>query len=526
MKQQKLSLLATALILTCFLIATSDRAFAASARSSYAPNQVLIKLKITPSQAALNDVMARHNLTLIRAIPRIGVNVMRPPAGLQVEALLRRLALDPRIEFAEPNYVRYPTLIPNDPLYSSQWDMTHIGMETYWDVELGDPSVVTAILDTGINLTHPDLMNQIWVNSGENFGNSIDDDGNGYVDDYYGYDFAGDGIFPLPNAEDPIPEDPFVGHGTHVGGTVAAEQNNSVGIAGEAPGTKLMAVRVLGGILGAGYSSDIVEGILYATDNGADIINMSLGGGPPSVSEYLALQYAWNNNVFIAVAAGNEAEFGNAISYPASYVFSMSIGATDISDNIASFSNHNSMVEISAPGVNIFSTVPVSFGSYEGGWDGTSMVCPHVAGLAALLYSQHPGITNWQVRSMLRSAVVDPGTPGWDEYFGHGRVDAALLASTPLPSTSALEILLPADGGVFEAGAILSFLWNPVNGAATYRLTFIVPGGGMPSIVVVNPYYTVPPFLNPPTGAYSVQIEALDGTGTPISTDTVSFGIQ
>ncbi|MHC4745423.1 MAG: S8 family peptidase, partial [Planctomycetota bacterium] len=373
---------------------------------------------------------------------------------------------------------------------------------------------------TGIDLTHPDLVNQLWQNPGEIPGNNIDDDGNGYKDDYNGYDFAGNGIFPLPGAEDPIPNDDYVGHGTHVSGTIAAEQDNSTGITGEAPGTKLMAVRVLGG-LGTGYTSDIADGIIYATDNGAQVINMSLGGPGATLTEYLALKHAWDNNVFIVAASGNDGDGSNAISYPASFLFAMSVGATDNSDNIASFSTHNTFVEISAPGVNILSTVPVS--SYEGGWNGTSMATPHVAGLAALLYSTYGDMTNWQARSMLQSAVVDRGRVGWDQYFGYGRTSAGQLLLTPQPTGDNLQILTPPNGGWFLGGSILSLLWTPVNGAVSYRITASLPSGGTAVITTADPYYTRPPSAPVPAGNYSVTVEALGPTGATLSSDTVSF---
>jgi len=168
-------------------------------------------------------------------IPRIAVHSFSISDGQSVGKIVEKLSADPRVGFAEPDFIRYPTYVPNDPLFASQWDMTLMGLPQYWNFIIGNPTIVTAVLDTGIELMHPDLTNQLWHNPGEVFGNGIDDDGNGYVDDVWGYDFAGDGLFPSPGAEDPIPNDDYVGHGTHVSGTIAAEQDNSEGISGEAP---------------------------------------------------------------------------------------------------------------------------------------------------------------------------------------------------------------------------------------------------------------------------------------------------
>jgi len=515
-----LTRLAVVVIAVSFVLPASALA-ADKAHGHYAPDRVLVGFKQAPGQASVNRIAADHSLRLRGVIPRLFVHAFDISDGRSVAEVVDALSADPRIAFAEPDHIRYAMHTPNDPLFPQQWDMTLMGLPSVWDVTIGAPGVTVAVLDTGIALTHSDLVDQLWVNAGEIPGNAIDDDGNGYIDDVNGYDFAGDGIFPLPGAEDPIPYDTYVGHGTHVSGTVAAEQDNGVGISGVAPGVKLMTVRVLGGVLGSGYSSDIAEGIVYATDNGAQVINMSLGGSLPGISEYLALKYAWDNNVLIAAASGNDGGSGNGILYPASFSFTTSVGATDNLDNIASFSTHNIFVEVSAPGDDILSTVPPN--SYEDGWSGTSMATPHVAGLAALLYSVFPDIENWEVRSMLQSAVVDRGVAGWDEFYGYGRVSGGALLTTPRPTGDDLEILTPPNGGVFPSGSILAFLWNPVNGAASYRIIVRLPSGGIAVLNTPFPYYTHPPSAFVPTGGYTVMIQARDVAGALLSSDVVSF---
>ncbi len=494
---------------------------AADSSDLYAPGKVLVKFKSLPSGNELKNFATSHRLLVDKQIPRIDVFRFAISDGQKVPDVVKRIAADRRVEFAEPDYIRYATYTPSDPLFSQQWDMTKIGLPLFWDVELGDPTIIVAVLDTGVDLDHPDLVNQLWQNPGEIPGNGDDDDLNGYDDDYNGYDFAGDGPLPGQGAEDPIPDDTYVGHGTHVSGTIAAEQDNGIGISGEAPGVKIMAVRVLGGILGAGYSSDISDGVIYAADNGASVINMSLGGTAKSATEYNALKYAWDNNVFIAAAAGNEGDSGNPISYPAAYVFTMSVGATDSNDVIAMFSTHNIFLEISAPGVNILSTVPP--GVYEDGWSGTSMATPHVAGLAALLYSANANIANWQVRAMLQAGVIDRAAAGWDAFHGYGRADSSELLAEPVPSTSVLQILTPPAGVKFPSGSVVSLLWSKVAGAVNYRITATIPGGGNKIIMTSVPYYTVPPSQAMPVGNYLVKVEALDGSNAVISSDTVTF---
>ncbi len=401
--------------------------------------------------------------------------------------------------------------------------MTLMDLPSLWDVSIGIREIVVAVLDTGIDLDHSDLINQLWRNHGEIPGNRRDDDGNGYVDDFNGYDFAGGTVFsPGPSAEDPIPEDLYVGHGTHVSGTIAAEQDNIEGISRVAPGTRIMAVRCLGGILGTGYSSDLSEGIVYATDNGANIINMSLGGTGISSTEYLALKHAWDNNVFIAAAAGNDGDGSNSLNYPAAYVFAMSVGATDSADLIAPFSTHNEFVEISAPGVEI---LPRFLGAVTSLPCGQGLPWQHrmLPGWLPFCTPQFPGISNWQVRLMLQSGVVDRGDEGWDQFYGYGRADGAKLLAVDPPSEQVLQIIAPPNGIQFRSGALVAVLWNPVESAARYRITTVLPGGSVNVKILTEPYITVPPAVSLSAGNYVVTVRAETSSGAVIASDSVSF---
>ena len=520
------SLLILILSALCLIVSNFIAPAIASGRGDFAPGVVLVKFNSTAAPNAIRRLARSHRLKQERHFRRIGVHRFRIPSGKNVRTVCHVLERNGIVYFAEPDYIRSARLIPNDPLFANQWDLNQIGMQAVWEIELGSPSVVTAIIDTGIDLDHPDLTSQLWINSDELAGNNVDDDNNGYVDDVVGYDFAGDGPLPPPAREDPIPDDSIVGHGTHVSGTVAGKQNNNQGITGIAPGTKVMAVRALGGALGTAYTSDLLDGIAYAVDNGAHVINMSLGGTGKSLSEYLAVRDAWENNVFIAAAAGNSGNTGNPIEYPAAFVFSMSVAANDINENIASFSSHNSFVEIAAPGVQIMSTVPD--GLYEQiGWSGTSMATPHIAGVAALLYSRFPGIANWEVRAMLQNSAVDRGAVGWDEFFGFGRLSASDACNASRPDPGTLQILTPPPGGVIRPGSIVSILWNPVTSAAGYQVRATLPSGAQRLIPVSSTHYTVDPrAVSPPAGNYNVTVEALSGGGAVLASDSVAFSIQ
>jgi subtilisin family serine protease len=509
-----------ALIVSTAIVATLAAA-PARAVDEYAPDIVLVKFKTDANPVWAQRLVDRYGLKLQRVLPRIGVKRFKIPRGQNPLALATFLSrYTSVVAFAEPDYMRYMRYTPNDPRFSQQWDMTRMRVPEAWDVTKGAASVVVAILDTGMDMDHPDLSGSLWRNADEIGGNNKDDDNNGYVDDEYGYDFAGNGLFPLPGAEDSWPDD-TVDHGTHVSGTVAAQQDNGIGITGIAPRCKLMIVKVLGGLLGTGYTSDITEGITYAVDNGAKVINMSLGGTSKSLAEYNALKYAWQHNVFIATAAGNAGDAGNPIEYPTGYPFAMGVGATDINDVIANFSTHNGFVEVSAPGVDILSTVPDN--TYDqSGWSGTSMASPHVAGVAALLCAQYPGIANWEIRAMLQDAVVDRGTPGFDPYYGYGSLKAALAVRMLRPSPAVLRILTPQFGSSLPVGTIPSVLWTPVIGATSYRLTVDLPSGLRKIITLNDTFYSVDPRTSMPLGTYHILVEALDPGGKPMSSDTVS----
>ncbi|MHB8896278.1 MAG: S8 family serine peptidase [Candidatus Geothermincolia bacterium] len=319
----------------------------------------------------------------------------------------------------------------NDPLFSMQWHLHNEGQTggkvdadmdapEAWQIEQGSNQVVIAIIDTGVDYNHPDLSFNIWKNYREIPDNHLDDDANGYVDDYHGYDFT---------AGDADPKDDF-GHGTHCAGIADAVTNNGIGVAGVARQAKIQAVKVLDH-MGSGYWEWVAAGIVYAADNGADVISMSLGG-PYSRLVEDACNYARDKGVVVVAAAGNSAT--SAKSYPAGSESVIAVSATDHNDQLAWFSNFGDWVDVSAPGVNVLATMPTYTVTMNIFWgleknyshmSGTSMACPNVAGLAALILARYPDLTNEQVREALINTGDDLGTPGFDPYFGYGRINAA-----------------------------------------------------------------------------------------------------
>ncbi|MGD1872075.1 MAG: S8 family serine peptidase [Mastigocoleus sp.] len=274
-------------------------------------------------------------------------------------------------------------------LGGNNWGADSINAPEVWDEGYTGDGVVVAVLDTGVDYQHEDLKDNIWINSGEIADNGRDDDGNGYIDDVYGWNFDADNNNTLD----------VNGHGTHVAGTIAAADND-FGATGIAYNADIMPVKVLNDE-GSGYYSSIADGIYYAVDNGADVINMSLGGDSSDRQIESAIEYAHNNGVTVVMAAGNSGD-SNPI-YPASYAdeYGIAVGAVDEDGELASFSNRSGNSEITyvtAPGVNIYSTLPGdSYGSYSG----TSMATPHVSGVVALMLDANSSLTPDQIREII-----------------------------------------------------------------------------------------------------------------------------
>ncbi len=277
----------------------------------------------------------------------------------------------------------------------NNWGADLVKAPEVWAQGYTGQGVVVAVIDTGVDYNHEDLRNNIWTNTNEIADNGIDDDGNGYVDDNYGWNFSGNNNNTLDRN----------GHGTHVSGTIAGE-NNNYGVTGIAYGAKIMPVKVLNDS-GSGSYNSIAKGIRYAVDNGADVINLSLGGRYSNRTLESAINYASSKGVIVVMAAGNDGD--SSPNYPARYAYKsgIAVGAVDRNNNIADFSNRSGTSQISyvtAPGVNVYSTVP---GNQYDIYSGTSMAAPHVAGVVALMLSANPNLTDAQVRQIVTETAVN-----------------------------------------------------------------------------------------------------------------------
>ncbi len=417
------------------LAAASMRAHALSALSEPPDGDVLLKLN-APLRAPTASTDGAQRALLHAEIPTLD-----PKEGT-LEAI-KQLRADPRVEYAEPNYIRRAQFVPSDVLYGTQWHYPLINLPQAWDITLGDSAVTVAVLDTGVLLNHPDLQGQ-WV-PGYDFVSSLDES------------LDGDGIDNDPS--DPGDKSLAGGrssfHGTHVAGTIAALSNNGVGVAGVAPGVRIMPIRVLGRT--GGTSFDLQQAVLYAAGLGnssgtrpvrrADIINLSLSGATPSQSEQNVFALARGQGVIVVAAAGNERS--GQPSYPAAYSGVISVSAVSIRQALASYSNFGSTIDVAAPGGDVHGGIVSTIGS-EGpnntinfgyiGYSGTSMATPHVAGVLALMKSVKPSLTPGEVDALLAAGrlTTDLGAPGRDDSFGHGLIDAykavqAAQSTTPLP---------------------------------------------------------------------------------------------
>lgn len=338
---------------------------------------------------------------------------------------------DPDVEYAEPNFIVYALATPNDPHYSKLWGLNNTGQTggtpdadidapEVWDIQIGSPSVVIGVIDTGVDYNHEDLAVNMWTNPKEIPGNGIDDDGNGYIDDYRGWDFYN-------NDNDPFDD---YGHGTHCAGTIGAVGNNGIGVPGVNWQVKILPIKFLSSG-GSGTTLGAIQSVEYATLMGVTLTSNSWGGGGYSQTLKNAISSAGELGILFVAAAGNSSKDIDAFPmYPAAYDNPniIAVAATDHNDNLASFSNYGAnSVDLGAPGVNIYSTVPkgtcalcIAFGYRY--LSGTSMATPHVAGVAGLVKAQFPTLTGEALKLRVFLADSIPSLDG--KVLTGGRLNA------------------------------------------------------------------------------------------------------
>jgi len=347
--------------------------------------------------------------------------------GNKIEAIVVRLPqsnsesfINSIKRYLQPTYIEYNVaykacFVPDDQYWSLQWGPRKIEADYAWNITLGNSSILVAIVDTGIDWNHPDLSAN-------------------YVP--LGYDWVNDDSDPSDDN----------GHGTHVAGIVAAVINNSIGVAGLSQ-VKIMAEKALNET-GYGNTYDLADAITHAVDEGAKIIIMSWGSDSPSILIHNAIKYAYRAGALLVAAAGNDATSNEF--YPAAWSEVIAVSATDKNDNLASFSNFGDWIELAAPGVNIFSTIPDDSYAYM---SGTSMAAPFVAGVAALTWSTYPELTRDELRSHLHATADDLGQEGFDIYFGYGRINARKAVENSTNSENATIVYVePQEINMLRVG--------------------------------------------------------------------------
>ncbi len=466
----------------------------------YVPSEIIVKFKPGVSDKVRAAINSKHGASVIHTSRFAGFKRLRIPRKKTVAEMVEIYKRNPNVEYAEPNHMAYAFLIPNDPNYSYQWHLDNtayggINMESAWDIETGNSGTIVAIVDTGVAYEDygiyrqaPDLANTNFVG---------------------GYDFVNNDTHPNDDE----------GHGTHVTGTVAQSTNNGIGVAGVAFNCSIMPVKVLDNFGSGGYAG-IADGIYFAADNGAQVINMSLGGPYPSITLENACAYAYNKGVTIVCASGNDGSL-TTVSYPAAYdAYCIAVGATTYNEEVAYYSNAGQSLDLTAPGGDTWAdlngdgyvdgvlqqTYDSDYASFAYWfYQGTSMAAPHVSGVAALLISNGGVITPDEVREALQSTAEDKWTPGWDSEYGYGIVDAyAALDYTAIPNNPPVADVNGPYNGTENVAVEFdgSGSYDPDNDLLTYAWSF---GDGSPG-VGVNPthiYTTV--------GTYTVTLVVNDG---------------
>jgi serine protease len=447
-------------------------------RALYAPDEIIVKFKASTKKQNVENFNNRQEAVEIRESPYAHFKVLKIPKTKTVEEMVEIYKKNPNVEYAEPNFIYCASWYPNDQIYRYQWhfddDNTNnpggvgsnpyggangggIRMEEAWPITSGTPSVTVAVIDTGVayeNYPVPSYELGTIKNGVTMYLKAPDLTGTNFVS---GYDYVHNDAHANDNNS----------HGTHVCGTIAQTTDNTTGVAGIAYNTSIMPVKVLDQA-GCGYLDDVAEGINFAAANGAKVINLSLGGSDTSIALENAVANAYNSGVTIIAASGNGSS--NQVSYPAAYdAYVIAVGATRYDETRASYSNYGASLDLVAPGgdngkdqnkdgygdgvlQNTFTSYkddgdpwcvspndtkadPTDFGYWF--LDGTSMSAPHVAGVAALLLAQNSSRTPDDIRDILQSTAEDKGDAGWDQYYGHGLLDAAAaLTSTPIISIS------------------------------------------------------------------------------------------
>ncbi len=441
---------------------------------------IVIKFKKNISADIKKSILKKTKTKKIGEIRRAGADIIKIPPGNTVSKAVHQFSKRNDVIYAEPVYIKRAFILPAEytnkyELKEMQWGLEKIKAPEGWTIETGE-GVVVAVLDTGIDMDHPDLAGNIWNNPNpESLQSKYSKDSLNYEIKYdtHGWDFVN-------NDNNPDDDSCTGGHGTHCAGIIAAEANNlRDSISGVSWHNRLMSVKVLDSE-GFGTSVDAARGIYYAADRGAKVINMSFGG-PESRVEKEALDYAYNKGCVLVAAAGNDSS--PEISYPAAHEYVIAAGASNADDKKAGFSNYGNGLDLVAPGTNIYSTCIGDYGNLSG----TSMACPFVSGLASLVISfwNTGNNPNW-IPQQVKNAIIsncdnteDSSHSGWNKYTGYGRINI----KKTLESISSLVVNIVDDKILVYPNPFNPYLQNSIivlpknyNGAAKKLRVYSLDG--------------------------------------------------
>jgi len=487
-----LRLLPTIFVVSILFVVVTGSTWAGNGNSDWVPDQLVVQPRAGAHPEVLSGIFKEHGADIRDFIPQVNTMVLHVPPD-RLETVQDALSRSPHFKSVSKDYLRYLySTIPNDYWYPGEWHLQKIQAPQAWDFTVGDANVVIAVVDDGAAAV-PDLVQKLLT------GINIIDGGT-YT--------TGDG-----------------GHGTAVTGIIAASTNNGIGVAGITWLNKILPVKVYNSATGYITCSAAAQGIVWAADHGAKVINMSFGGSECSV-EKSAVDYAWGKGAVLVAAAGNDAN--STPNYPAAYSNVIAVASTDPNDSLSSFSSYGSWLSVSAPGGNIVTTY--SNGGYAG-FSGTSAAAPVVSGIAGLVMSANPVLSNSQVKSIIEKNADDLGSPGFDNYYGWGRVNAykavlAALCAAPPP----LDIIPPTASVTFPANS------NTVSGSIAVSVSASDNAGVTQVELYIDgvlfatdstvPYSFAWDTTQTSDGTHTLQALAYDAAGNSKASNSVSVTVN
>lgn len=423
---------------------------------TYVPGEIIVKFTKQPAQESLAVIEAVLGQSSVQWVethhaphtkgrpndphPLSFYRLMIVDPSVDVVSLSEQISILPEVEYATVNNRPEPSYLPNDPMFGDQWAHDKISSQGAWDISLGSTDIIVGIIDTGILITHEDLQANLWVN--DDPPNGVDDDGNGFIDDTYGWNFVGNNN----NIAD------VFGHGTQVSGIVAGRIDNGLGVAGIGN----MTVMTSKWWHTSGSDFSVSESVYYAIDNGAHVLNLSLGCQCLLPMTEDAVNAAHAAGLVVVASAGNAGT--SQPGYPAAYPNVMAVSAITINDQIAGFSNWGPHLDVGAPSPGILAPSNSGPSNYTSSFGGTSAASPHVAGLAGLVLSVDSSLTNVEVRALINDNADDLGAEGFDDFFGNGRINSQATLEA-ISATCSADFDGDASVGTSDLLLLLS-LWG------------------------------------------------------------------